>query len=294
MNKPGNLLKNSSVVLGFLSLIFLGFDFFVFSTLQPKMVSFERLDAVQEGLFNGVGLGLLVFLGFCLTSLFRLGKYLKKAESVRFSSILLVVMGVLSFLLVFADGALLNDIGKQYRHGLAQPEWLLLYFAIGFQVVSSVFITFYLLFGFKKEDQVNLVGRDSNIFLMVQFVGLICGLMGLASTSLGFIFPRGWTLLVHTVMSSITLLFPYGLAVGYWLVTKLKEENRQWYDEKQLQDVGKSAFLTLILSVVLMTAIFIIHYNNLSGIVSILWLPLYLFAVLFLFSSGSLYFYGKA
>ena len=85
-------------------------------------------------------------------------------------------------------------------------------------------------------------------------------------------------------MSLITLLIPYALVVGYWLITKLQEEHRHWYDEKQIQDIGKSAFLTLVLSVILMSMLFIINYSNLSCVVSLLCLPLYLFSVLLFFS----------
>ncbi len=159
----------------------------------------------------------------------------------------LVVIGVLSLLFIFGDVALLSDIGKQYKLGLAQPEWLVLYPVMGFQFITAIVFTFLHFFGFSKEKQVNHVARDNNIFLVVQYVGVICGLMGLTSSSLRFLFP-GATLRFHIVMSLIILLMPYALVVGYWLITKLQEEHRQWYDEKQIQDIGRSAFLTLVLS----------------------------------------------
>jgi len=189
--------------------------------------------------------------------------------------------------------ALLGDIAKQYRHGLDQPEWMLVYPIMGFQLFVALVFTYFHITGFSKETQQEFVARDSNIYLVVQFVGVVCGLMGLVLASLGFVYARAWSLVVHTTMSSIILLFPYGLAVAYWLVTKLREENRQWYDEKQLLDVGKSAFLTLVVSVVFMTALFIANYGNLSGVISIIWLPLYLFFVLFLFSASNLFFAGR-
>ena len=293
MTRIDKLLKTSSVVLGFISVASFIFIFFVFSKLQPKMVNFETVSLAEEGLMNWVGAGLLFFLAFCLLSLLRVAKHLKKAKKIAFTSLLLVAGGVLSLLFVFSDVALLSDIGKQYKHGLSQPEWLLVYPIMGFQFIAAVVFTSFHLFGFKKKDQVEYVVRDSNIFSIVQYVGVICGLMGLAFSSLGFLFPRAWNLQVHVTMTPIILLAPYALAVGYWLFTKLQEKDRQWYDERQLQDVGKSAFLTLILSVVLMTGLFIANYNNLGGVVSVTWLPLYLFSVLFLFSAGNLYFSGR-
>ena len=151
-------------------------------------------------------------------------------------------------------------------------------------------LTYAHFFKLKEKDQVKHVAKDSNIFLIVQYVGLVCGLVGLSLFSLGFFFSRAWNLDAHVTISSIVLLMPYTLAVTYWFITKFQEKDRQWYDEKQLQDVGKSAFLTLTASVFFMTGLFIVNYKNLSGVISILWLPLYLFLVLFLFSLGNLYF----
>ena len=293
MMKPTIWQKNISILLGFVSILFFVFAAFYFSKIQPKMIRFDAITTTEEGLLNWVGVGLLFFLAFCLLSLLRTVQHLKKSSSVSFLSIALVIMGVLALLFVFSDVALLGDIAKQYRHGLDQPEWMLVYPIMGFQLFVALVFTYFHITGFSKETQQEFVARDSNIYLVVQFVGVVCGLMGLVLASLGFVYARAWSLVVHTTMSSIILLFPYGLAVAYWLVTKLREENRQWYDEKQLLDVGKSAFLTLAASVVFMTVLFIANYGNLSGVISIIWLPLYLFFVLLLFSASNLFFAGR-
>jgi len=200
------------------------------------------------------------------------------------------IIVVLSLIFIFADIALLGDIAKQYKASMVQPEWSILYPIIAFQSSTAFLLTYFHLFAFKEKEQTKYVVRDSNIFLLVQYIGVICGLMGLVFASLGFVFSRGWNLQIHTTYTSIILLIPYVLVILYWLITKLQEKHREWYDEKQLQDVGRSAFLTLVLSVVFMTGLFIANYNSLRGIVSIIWLPLYLFWVLFLFSVTNLYF----
>lgn len=292
MKKPEKLLRSVGIVLGLASTAFFVIDYFIFTRLRPKMVSFEAVSQAEEGLMNWVGISLLSFLAFCLLSLFQIAKFLKNARKITLLPLFLVVIGVLSLLFIFGDVALLSDIGKQYKLGLAQPEWLVLYPVMVFQFFTALIFTYLHFFRFSKEKQVKHITRDSNIFLIVQYVGVICGLMGLTSSSLRFLFP-GATLRVHIVMSLIILLMPYALVVGYWLITKLKEEHRQWYDEKQIQDIGISAFLTLILSVVLMTVLFILNYSNLSGVVSLLWLPLYLFSILLFFSLGNLYLTGK-
>ncbi len=40
----------------------------------------------------------------------------------------------------------------------------------------------------------------------------------------------------------IIFLSPYTLSVIYWGMTKLREKNWEWYDEKQQRDVGRLAF----------------------------------------------------
>jgi hypothetical protein len=293
VTKQNKLLKIISIVLGLVSTAFFIFDYFVFASLRPKMIRFEAISPPEEGLLNWVGIGLLLFLAFCLLSLFQIAKYLKNAKKITLFSLFLLASGVLSLLFIFSDVALLNDIGKQYRYGLAQPEWLLLYFVMGFQFITGIMFTYLHISGFTKEKQLEYVAKDSNIFFVVQYVGVICGLLGLLSSSLGFLFANAWNLVTHTTIGSIVLLTPYSLAVLYWLLIKLQEKPRQWYDEKQLQDIGKSSFSTLILSVIFMNGLFVANYRNLGGVVSILWLPLYLFLVLLLFSSGNLYFSGK-
>jgi len=293
MKKLAKLLKYITIGLGLTTSVSFVINYFIFARLRPKMVNFEAVSGAEESLINWVGVSLLLFLAFCLLSLFQIAQYLKNAKKINLFSLLLVVSGVLSLLFVFADIALISDIGKQYQHGLAQPEWLILYPVMAFQFATALVFTYLHFYGFKKGNQVKHIAQDSNIFLIVQYVGIICGLMGLSSSSLGFLFSRAWSLQIHTTMSSIILLIPYTLVVLYWVLVKFQEKTSQWYDEKQIQDIGKSAFLTLAMSLVFMTGLFIANYNHLGGVVSILWLPLYLFSVLLFFSLGNLYFTGK-
>ncbi len=190
MKKFEKLLRSVSIVLGLASTAFFLIDYFIFTRLQPKMVNFEAVSPTEEGLMNWVGIGLLLFFAFCLLSLFQIVKFLKNARKVNLFSLCLIVGGVLSLLFIFGDVALLSDIGKQYKHGLAQPEWLVLYPVMVFQFITSIIFTYSHLFGFFKDKQVRHITRDNNIFLVVQYVGVICGLMGLASSSLRFLFPR--------------------------------------------------------------------------------------------------------
>ncbi len=289
MKKLQKLLSYTIALLGFASLLAFIASYFTLEMLRPKMICFETITKAEESLINYFGINLLFFFAFCLLFLFKLAGYLKKAKKISLFSLFLLAITILSLLFIFGDIALINDIGKQYKAGLSQPEWAILYLLMAFQFSSALILTYANLFKLRK-GQLKYVARDSNIFTTVQYVGLICGSIGLTSASLGFFFPRAWNLHTHVTLSSIILLTPYVLAVVYWFISKLQEKPRQWYDEKQLQDVGKSAFLTLVLSLVSMIGLFIANYHNLGGVVSMIWLPLYLFLVLFLFSAGNLYY----
>jgi len=282
-------LKWTGISLGLGSLGFFVFDLVLILKLQPRMVAFEILTPAEVNLFNWTGVGLLIFLGFCLASLLRSVNYLRRAPRVTILYIAMIISGILAFLFTFSDIALLSDIVKQYRLGLGQPEWLLLYPLMVFQFLMLLATLYLHVYAFRPEDLLHQVALDSNIFLIVQYVGLLCGLLGLAFSSLGYIFPGPWKLTIHTLTSMILFMTPYGLAVGYWLMTKLLEKDRRLYDEKQSQDIGRSAFFTLLMTAILMVCLFIANFNDLGGVTSMLWLPIWLFSSVFFFSLGIVY-----
>ncbi|MFH2039168.1 MAG: hypothetical protein ABIJ65_07005, partial [Chloroflexota bacterium] len=74
-----------------------------------------------------------------------------------------------------------------------------------------------------------------------------------------------------------------------WLMTNLLEKDRRLYDEKQSQDIGRSAFFTLLMTAILMLCLFIANFNELGGVTSMLWLPILLFSSVFFFSLGMVY-----
>lgn len=290
MNRWEKFLKWISIILGIGALGFFIFDFVFFESLRPRMIAFEPVGAKEEQLIILMGVGLVLFLGFCLASLLRTLNFIRRAKKVKLIYIFLVVSGVVSILFIFADIALLSDIGKQHKYGLDQPEWYVLYPVMGFQVFTTLLFLYFHLFQFKQDELEKEIVFDNNIFMTVQFIGSLCGFIGLSTTLVGYLFPKAWSLKSHTTASLITLLLPYGVSVGYWLFNKASAKERKLYDEKQIQDIGRSAFITLILSALFMNAIFILNFNNLDGVTSILWLPLYLYAILLMFSLGNIYF----
>jgi len=293
MKKIFQSLKTINLALGFLSILLFLFDAFVFFRLQPKMESFEQLTRFEQPLFTIVGFGLLILLVFYLLSCLQLIRFIKQMETIKPAHVILIVASVIALLIVFADVALLSDIHKQFRHGLNQPEWLLVYPLMAYQFLVAIILLFFNFSGKWHTSSTETIARDINVFLIVQYVGAIFSLMGLTLMSLGFFFSKSWNFSIHTLISGVIFLLPYGLALTYWVITKIREKDRQWFDEKQQHDLGKSALLTLIGVTFLMIILFLFNLKNLTGVISLNWFPFYLFGVLFVFSCGNLFYSSR-
>jgi len=81
-------------------------------------------------------------------------------------------------------------------------------------------------------------------------------------------------------------LIPYALVVIYWLSFKLKHRIKDWYDEKQLQDILKSSLTTLLLSVPGLAILLFIKIPS-----HFYFFLYYMFLILLVFSSSTLYFF---
>lgn len=291
--KQNKVLRIANIVLGILSIAIFIYDGFLFANVRPKMESWTLLTQREEQLLLLMGFGMIVILLYFALSVLQVLRTIRFSEKFPVGLVLLFMIGVVAGLFIIADVVLLMDISKQYDAGFLQPEWNLVYPIMIVQLgVTLLFLILHLTGHFNRLHQREIV-QDSNIFLIVQVVGLICGGMGLVMSLLGFFFSKGWNPLVHTVMGSAVVVSPYLLLIAYWVLLKLKAPNRQFYDEKQTLDVGRSAFLTLIVSAVLMVMLFVSQYNHLDGVIRYLWMPLYLFGVIFLFSASNLYFSSK-
>ena len=293
MTKPGFVQKLARV-LGILSVVFFVYFLIILPMLQVKMVRFESLTAVEEAMITSLGVGLLVFLAFYLLLLLQIILYIKHAEKISVFSLALIIASVLCILFVFADWALLSDIHKQYLHQLSQPEWSLIYPILAVQLLLTLLFLYLHFANFFSQRDIPEVARDSNAFLLVQYVGVLTGFLGLLNQGLGLFISRGWNFVIHTLLGSLVLLFPYIVVLFYWAVTKLKETDRTWFDEKQQMDLGRSAIFALIFDIVLMGLIYFLNINQLDGIIRLIWFPLHLFSIIASFSLGNLYFSKRA
>ena len=294
MKKIEKIISSIQTVLGFLSLLGLSFSFYFLESIRPKMIRFETITAVEESRINIFGITLILLIAFSLISLYKIVQYLKKVKKISFYDLILLSLAILVFLFVFGDLALISDIGKQHKHGLAQPEWFVLYPVLGFQFLSSAILTYAGLFRLRKKVKNEPVARDINIYILVQYVGAVCGFLGLSFTILNFGFPRPlWMIKTHITATSIFLLIPYLLVVLFWFIVKIKEKPKQWYDEKQMQEMGRSSLFTLLSSVIVVSFLFVLNFNSLEQLLSVLWFPFYIFLTLFLFCGANLWFSFK-
>ncbi len=291
--KKSEFLKTINRLFGILSILFFIYFLLILPNLQVKMVQFDLLTTVEEMMITSMGVGLLIFLVFYLLTLLQIVVFFRYAEKITAFSIFLIVAVVFCILLVFSDWALLTDIHKQYHDNLSQPEWSLLYPILGIQIFLTLLFVYLHFSGFFTHKDIDEISKDYNAFLLVHYVGLLTGLLGTMNQGMGFFFNRGWNFLVHTIIGGIILLFPYVVVVIYWGVTKLKEKDRSWFDEKQRLDLGRSAVFTLLFDVLIMSAVFVINIRRLDGFIQFVWFPLYLFSTIFFFSIGNLYFSRK-
>jgi len=294
MKRIEKIISSIQTILGFLSLLGLSFSFYFLESIRPKMIRFETITAVEESRINIFGITLILLIAFSLISLYKIVQYLKKVKKISFYDLILLSLAILVFLFVFGDLALISDIGKQHKHGLAQPEWFVLYPVLGFQFLSSAILTYAGLFRLRKKVKNEPVARDINIYILVQYVGAVCGFLGLSFTILNFGFPRPlWMIKTHITATSIFLLIPYLLVVLFWFIVKIKEKPKQWYDEKQMQEMGRSSLFTLLSSVIVVSFLFVLNFNSLEQLLSVLWFPFYIFLTLFLFCGANLWFSFK-
>ena len=107
------------------------------------------------------------------------------------------------------------------------------------------------------------------------------------------VFTPLWALKKGVFPVSLISILPYILITIYWLVIKVREKAGSWYDEKQFRDMTRGSLFTLVVSIIIMTIVFIVQYfSQAFEFITITWWPFYVFMVLLLFS-GSILYYSK-
>ncbi len=240
----------------------------------------------------------IVFTLFHLSAILTLIVQLNFFKRDNFLRAFLFFTGITSLLMLFGDYALLSDISKEYVFGLPN-EFTILFFSQALHFIFYILMIILLVLTRRSVTAggEEIVLKDDSIFINAQYIGILSGASGLVLVSVftlmySTLYPLPlWAAKAGIVVTSLVAIIPYIMIVFYWLIIKLKERISEWYDEKQYQDITKASLVTLIASIIIMTAIFLIQYFiDAFDFITITWFPFYIFLVLLLFSSSTLYF----
>ena len=289
----------AALSLGVLSLLWLVYDYFLYKQLKPVMLSFDELGNLEQ-MAEFVWLSYQFMFMVHIIAGITLLLHLRYFRVIRLINIIIVILGITSFLAVFSDWAILGDISKEYEAGWdTSGEWPILYILLG---IHGVFLL--LLTGtfagvlrrlMKNDGEEMAMQKDEMVFTAAHYVGLICGVIGLVWTVFALVMSQRLPVsYYHMLATSIMILVPYGLIVLYWFILKSREKIGDWYDEKQSRDVYRSGFITLVVTIPVMLALYlVIHNDALFTRGEYFWFPFLIFTSLTLFSVLTLIHYQK-
>jgi hypothetical protein len=272
-----------TLVLGFATFLWLVFHIYEIHADLPGVL---RFDASEPSDYL-VGTGYLVMLMFHAAAFIFLFKQIRSMKRFRGWPVLGLVIGICSLFAIAAEKVMYDEIGRELTSEFPLPgEASLLYACLG---VNTLFSVFMIVAAFRTELRASSAveqstPKDERVFTLAQVLGIVSGVMGLLLTAI--LLARRWPSERLWIFIPFYALFmiPYGLAVLYWFSIKRKERMSDWYDEKQVRDMMKASLGTLILSIPGM-AFLALGF----GPVGFYWFPYYLFLVLTLFSTGTLY-----
>jgi hypothetical protein len=243
----------------------------------------------------------IIFMAAILTS--------NKSERMSVAGNILLVMGVISFFSLLLHFVALHEIGDDYTYGYSFSSMLKLTWHS--QIILSAFF-FFALFYFIILDR----NRDKNtssksisreqIFITLNVLGIVCGLVGILIVLSYFkLFQYNSSdisLKHHLRRYDITpfgfVILPYLLVLTGWCIKYFKDRRSGWNDEKQKSNINRSGMVALLVSLPLLICLTIFSFLKapllfgpiyISGTITVLWLPFYLFLVLLVFSVTALY-----
>lgn len=294
MKKAIDTLGKVVLISAFLSIAGLIYNMVFYIRLEPLVLAFDDIAGLLEKMQIPVAvIFIFLFLFNLLAVLYVFLQFIYfKRES--FLRALVFFLAVMSALMVLGDFGLLSDIGKEHSYRLdTSTEWPVLYFSQGMHFLFVILLIVLIFWTFKKikEKREEYVLKDEAIFINAQYIGIFCGLFGLAVFGALASFAALWAIKKGIFIVSFISLVPYILIVGYWLIIKIREKTGPWYDEKQYLDISRASLFTIVSSIVIMAVIFVLQYFfDAFGFIQILWFPFFFFSVLFLFSCSTLFF----
>jgi hypothetical protein len=238
-----------------------------------------------------IGSGHLFILLFHLYAIIYIFAHFRCFTAFKLLKTVLLILAVISLFAMGVEKVMVDEIAREYRHGFGINELYILNSAYLINMAFSIVVFFFLLRTFKliNSEDPKVIRIDETIFIIAQYMGILAGITGVLFTLHMMQFVRQDLLMdKFWVFIPFYLLFliPYVLVVFYWLSIKRKEHLHDWYDEKQIQDMLKSSFSTLLLSVPGLAVLLVFQIPH-----PFFWLLYYIFLILLLFSSSTFYYF---
>ena len=290
--------NNTALVLCLVSMAGLIFTNTFYILLRNMITGMGDVESFLNRFSIPVTAVYIVFGFFHLAAILTLVLELKFFKRDNFLRAFLFFTGTVSLLMLFGDFALMSDISKEYVFGLP-GEFNILFFSqvlhLIFYILMIVLLTSSRKSAGKKSEEIVL--KDDSIFINTQYIGILSGISGLVLVTIFSTLYVGvydlpvWAIKAGIMTSSLMAAVPYILIAIYWLILKLREKTGEWYDEKQYQDITRSSFVALMMSMIFLLIVFTIQYifRDLE-LLNFIWFPLYFFFILLLFSSTTLFF----
>jgi len=299
MKKTINILSWITLVLAVLSIGGLVYNILFYERIRPLMLRFEDITAILDKMQIPAAASFILIFIFHISAILYIFFQIMFFKRESFLRALLFFLSIISGLMVPGDFALLSDMGKEHKAGLdTSGEWPVLYISQLVHILFIILLMLLIFLTFRKLSQVSdkgIVLKDEAIFINAHYIGIFCGLFGIGVFSALSAFTQLWALKKGIFIVSLISVLPYILIVIYWLIVKAKEKTGSWYDEKQYLDISRGSLLTLIISIIIMTIIFIVQYfSKAFEFIAITWWPFYIFLVLLLFSGSTLYYAKRA
>lgn len=275
-----------TLVLLTVSFLWIFYDIYAYLEIKARSDAVERISN-----FIGIGFVAQIFL-YISFGIFVLKAFRNGLRSDRLV-ILSIISGVVSAIFLVFDFAALEDIGTDYLvHGYdSSKEWIWLFSSLAVRLVF--FVTLYLLIirilrGIRSFTYTGKTIVDEIIYEVTQYIGIVCGLIGVIFTSYAYVALDDFTMinwLVWLLMFyCLVIILPYFTMIIYWIIRLAGRSEMTLFDEKIRQDIAQSGLIAWLVSIPVMALIFVSDFGKTPSATMLMWFPFYLFSTLLVFS----------
>jgi hypothetical protein len=290
------------IVLAFVSLAWLGFNSFLYLDIPNTLVRQDKYAML-------VVIGLMVFFFSHLIIILSTILSLKNSQRMSIAGIILLILGAISFIFLLFHWVSLHEIGDDFTRGysfssILKLTWLSQLILISFFLYSLIYFITLARIG-DNNASTKSVSREQ-IFVALNIIGIVCSIVGILMVLFYF-------QMFHYIQTAINItkhlrrydiipygfiLLPYLLVLAGWGIRYFKDKRSGWHDEKQISDINRSGMVALLVSLPLIIGLTVFCFLKtpavfkqiyIAGTITVLWLPFYLFVVLFVFSITALY-----